>query len=70
MPIGKTNSMRRSHVLDPLVKKQVEEATRRFASGEATLSLADIVRARRAKNSDERAIGQAFIRYEVSEYEQ
>jgi hypothetical protein len=68
MPTGKTTSMRRTHVQDPLVRKEVEDARRRFAAGEATISLAEIVRERRAKKSDARAIGLPHS-YVISEYE-
>ena len=71
MPLGKTHSIRRTHVVDPLVKGQVETARSKFAAGEATISLAEIVRMRRGKNfQEEQAIELPLKRYVVSEYEQ
>jgi len=63
--------MRRTYVLDPLVRGQVEETRRKLTGGEATISLAEIVRTRRSKDSEEeQSIKQPFIRYTISEYEQ
>jgi hypothetical protein len=71
MPFGKANPIRRTHVLDPAVKRQVEATRNKFASGEATVSLAEIVRIRRGRHSqEEQAIELPFIKYVISEYEQ
>ena len=70
MSMKVTDSKRRTHVQDALVANEVLESRRRFAQGDETISLAEIVLERRAKKSGDDVLKHTLTRYMISEYEQ